>query len=208
MHVTSHNISRNNTANKLNHAVGDTADGVDGDHAICGKVSVVVVVVLGMMPDTTEVGRQKGATSGSVHDENDGSQNAKNENSTGKNVLGRETLDERRDEDGPHALEGLVEALEQAQTAKGAGVLAVVEEGFVVVAVGGEGGDGAVEGLETELVEHDAEDIEGDIATLLGGEGSKPVDEVSPVAHGCRRSVTGEVNAEGELSDGLIVQIC
>ena len=45
------NVSRNDTADELDHAVGDAADAVDGDHGVGVVAAVVVPFVLWMLPD-------------------------------------------------------------------------------------------------------------------------------------------------------------
>lgn len=45
------NVARDDAADELNHAVGDAADGVDGDHGVGVVAAVVVPFVLGMLAD-------------------------------------------------------------------------------------------------------------------------------------------------------------
>lgn len=100
-----------------------------------------------------------------IHDEQNGREQAKHEDGPGQHVLGRELLDERRDDDGAHALHGLVQTGEDAHPLKRLGRAARGGR-LVVVPVGGEGDDGAVEGFQAKLVDHDADGVDDDVPPL------------------------------------------
>lgn len=89
---------------------------------------------------------------------------------------------QRRDQDRPNALERLVQTREQANALKGPAGGVVVYR-LVVVAVCGEGDDGAVEGLEPKLVGHDAEDVDHDISAFLGREFLETPPQLREVTH-------------------------
>lgn len=81
-----------------------------------------------------------------VHYQHDGGENAKDEDGAGEHQPGWISLDEGSDENGSHALKGLVQTDENADLLEGIRSHLGLE-GFRIVAFGGQGGDGAVKSL-------------------------------------------------------------
>ncbi len=86
------------------------------------------------------------------------------------------------DEDGPDTLAGLVEAREEANPFKGPARCPIAKS-LVVVSVGRQCNDGAVESFEAELVDHDACDVDCNVAAFLGREGPQAGPQVGEVSH-------------------------
>jgi hypothetical protein len=160
--VSSDNVSGDDTADKLNHSVHDTGNTVDGDDGIGVVVSVVSEVVLsvGLVPSLGD----NLSTGGSVDNEKNGSAKTEEEDGGRENDLGGVATDEGSDENRSDTLEGLVETSQETDALEG------VERTAEIVSVGGEGDDGSVEGLKTELVKHNSENVNGDVLLLGGGE--------------------------------------
>ena len=117
-----------------------------------------------------------------VDDQQDGGENAKDEDGAGQHQARWIPLDEGSDENGSHALKGLIQAGEEADLGEGIRGRAGFES-IIIVAFGGQRGDGAVEGLQPELVQHDPGDVDGYVALLRGRE------DIPAVANGhlCHR---------------------
>lgn len=157
--VGAHNVSRDDAADELDHAVDDAGHAVDGDHAVGVKRPIIREVVV------RSARGPEGAARRCVDDEDDGGEDRKDEDGDGEEDACLPTLHQRGDEDGAEALEGLVEALEQADATEGDGRVATYAGG-VVVAIRCEGDEGADEDFETELVYHNSQDIDHHILLL------------------------------------------
>ena len=96
-------------------------------------------------------------------------------------------------------MEGLIETSKQTDTLKGA-ARRIGLDGLVIVAVGSECHDGSVKRLEAKLVYHDADDVDGNVATFLGRKSPKALEESNSVSHSAvsSRRVLWQGGKEGE----------
>ena len=94
LNVSTNDISRNDTANELDHTICDTGHTEDGYYPV-GFVSSVVGEILGVLGQASGL---KVSTAAGVNNEKDGGEDAKNEDGSRKNDLGRESPDERGNE--------------------------------------------------------------------------------------------------------------
>ena len=115
--VATDNISRNDTADQLDHTIGNTADAVYGDDAVGIVVPVVREIIFRVL--LPPLGRDEAAAGPRVDDEQDGGENGEDDDGSGEHVFGLESLDERSDQDGAHTLEGLVQTGEQTDSLEG-----------------------------------------------------------------------------------------
>lgn len=118
-----------------------------------------------------------------IDHEQDGGEDAEDENGAGQHQPSGISLDEGSDEDGSHTLKGLIEASEEADLGEGVR-FRFSFEGIVIVAFGGQGGDRAIEGLQTEFVQHDAGDVDDNI-TLLRRREDMPAVTNGRLRHRC-----------------------
>ena len=109
---------------------------------------------------------------------------SKSQDGARQHQAGGKALDQRSDQDGSHALTGLVQSGEESDLGEGVRGGAGLQ-GIVIVSLGGQGGDGAVECLQAEFVQHNAGDVDDDIPLLLGAKGPPAVTN-RHLWHGCR----------------------
>jgi hypothetical protein len=193
--VATNNVSRDDSSNKFDHTVGNTADAVDGDHSIRVILAVVRELILGVVAAVRR-GYQS-ASGSSINDQEDGGKNTKDKDGARENVLGGKSLDQRGDQDGANTLEGLVETGEETEALEGPGG-SLLQDSFVVIAVRGQGNNGAVESLKAELIDHDAGDVEGDVAALGRRERLEALLQLSdPLRHCCGSSRTRLCGTKG-----------
>lgn len=100
------------------------------------------------------------AASGSVDDEDERRHDGKEEDGGREYGASGELANERRNDDGADDLGGGVGTSQDTEVTKGV----VGPE-----AIRGHGDDGTVEGLETELVQHDTSNVDGNVALLALG---------------------------------------
>lgn len=150
--VTSDDVARDDTADQLDHPVDNTGDTVDGYNAV-GVVASIVVEIHGWVV-AAELCRHDGSAGDSVHDHEDSGEQAEQDNRDNQDKPGWSPTYQGCDDDRTHALAGLVEAAEKTDSLEGLGRY-MLQVGIVVVPVGSEGEDRAIEGLEAELVESD-----------------------------------------------------
>ena len=75
LNISTNNISRNDSANQLDHTICDTGYTEDGDYAV-GVVSSVIGVILGVLG---QVSRLKMAPATGINKQKDGGEESKNE---------------------------------------------------------------------------------------------------------------------------------
>ena len=134
----------------------------DGDH----NVRIVAAIVAKVVCCVLKSPWYEFATRGSIQDKQKTTRDTKNEHCVCQHILGRVALDERRDEDGSNTLERPVQARQDAYALEGDGDVSLLLQ--FVVSIGCQGYDGSVECLEPEFVGHDAGNVDGDVASLLG----------------------------------------
>ena len=131
--VAADNVTRDDAPDQLDHAVGDAREAEHRRDGVAVVIAVVAEVILAAA-DLVPVGRAEGAAGCGVDDEQDGGENTEDEDGDGEDEFGGEAFDEWGDEDGADALEGLIEALEEADAVESV-VLATGFPGFPVVSV-------------------------------------------------------------------------
>lgn len=124
--VGAHNVSRDDAANQLDHAVDYTCNTVDGDHAVGIKLPIIREVA---WPSAR---RLEGAAGRSIDDEDDSREDGENEDGDGEDDACLPTFHQWCDENSTKALEGLIETLEQADAAEGDGCVTTDAGGVVV----------------------------------------------------------------------------
>lgn len=123
--VATDNVLGDDAADELNHTVADTDDRIDGEEDERVPLAVALNLADGEL-----------APCGDINDDDEGGEETEEEDGPGEDGLCGEALDQGGNGDGTDALEGLVQALENAQVREGV---------FFVETVGGQQGDGAGE---------------------------------------------------------------
>ena len=163
LHVPTDDIPREDASNQLDHSVGNAGQTVDRNDPV-RVVPAVVAEIVGMK--RPKVRRLDPSTGRSIDNEKDGGEETEENNRGRENGSCRPTFDERSNEDGTNTLKGLVETREQADLLKCASCSAT-HEGILIVTIRGETDDCAVEGFQSELVQHQSKDVDDDISFLL-----------------------------------------
>jgi hypothetical protein len=130
----------------------------NGYHGVRVIVTIVAEVIL------WPAARCELAASCSVQDEQDTAHKGKYKHCTSQYVLGRISFDEWRNQDRSNALERLVEPSQNADPLEGDGNVRLLLK--FIVSVSRKRNDRSVESLESELVHHDAGDVDGDVPSL------------------------------------------